>query len=103
LTDIKDPKIDEKPPPYECSSCGYTTWSWTEAKHHICKTDNKPEKKTKPPIEFPKTEPHLTPTGQQVEDLVRMTLEARGEHPDWSDSQIVQSVMKSYRSVRPSN
>jgi len=101
---MKDPKLDEKPPPYECSSCGVTTWSWTEAKHHICKpADAKPAKQSKHPIELPKIEPFHTPSGQQVEEVVRMTLEARGEHPDWSDSQIVQSVMKSYRSVKTSN
>ncbi len=36
MTDIKDPKIDEMPPPYECSTCGFSTWSWNEAKKHVC-------------------------------------------------------------------
>ena len=33
--------MDEKPPPYECSSCTFTTWSWNEAKKHICGTQTK--------------------------------------------------------------
>jgi hypothetical protein len=41
LTDIRDPQIDQKPPPYECSSCSYTTWSWNEAKKHSCNTSKK--------------------------------------------------------------
>jgi len=38
LTDIRDPKIDEKPPPYDCSRCEFSTWSWNEAKKHACGT-----------------------------------------------------------------
>jgi len=102
LTDIRDPKIDEKAPPYECSSCGISTWSWNEAKHHICKPTKQKDKKTET-IEIPRpTESHAV-SGQQVEDLVRMTLEARADHPDWPDDQIVQSVMKSFSSVKQSS
>ena len=97
MTDIKDPKIDEKPPPYECSSCGYSTWSWNEAKHHICRPSNQLISKS-PSSENRNMTPSPTVTGQQVEELVRMTLEARAEHPDWSEDRIVQSIMKSYRS-----
>src|SRR3989442_10920406 len=41
LTDVRDPKIDEKPPPYDCSGCGFSTWSWKEAKRHACGTMRK--------------------------------------------------------------
>ena len=41
LTDVRDPKIDEKPPPYDCSGCGFSTWSWNEAKRHACGTMRK--------------------------------------------------------------
>lgn len=41
MTDIRDPQMDEKPPPYECSLCGVSTWSWNEAKKHVCVTVNK--------------------------------------------------------------
>ncbi len=90
MTDIRDPKIDEKPPP------------WSEAKHHICQPARQKDKKTES-IEIPKsTESHAV-SGQQVEDLVRITLEARADHPDWSDDRIVQSVMRSYSAVKQSN
>ncbi len=101
MTDIRDPKIDEKPPPYECSSCGVSTWSWNEAKHHICKPA-KQEKKKAEIVEIPRpAQSHLV-SGQQVEDLVRITLETRTDHPDWSQDRIVQSVMKSYGAVKTS-
>src|SRR5215831_16066369 len=96
MTDIRDPKIDEKPPPYECSSCGVSTWSWNEAKHHICQPAKQKTGKTVEPSRPPTS--HTEPvTGAQVEELVRMTLEERADHPEWSQDQIVQSVMKSYR------
>ena len=99
FTDIKDPKIDEKPPPYECSSCGYSTWSWNEAKHHICGTPQKGAKKgaSREKLELfqaPGYRPQSLPE-RTVEELVRLTLKAQEDHPDWSKEQIVQHVAKS--------
>src|SRR5215831_9374390 len=92
---MKDPKIDEKPPPYECSSCGASTWSWTEAKHHICQPAKKQSAKTivtesKIPV------PTESFSSLAAEDLVRTALEIRSDHPDWAEEKIVQHAMKSY-------
>jgi hypothetical protein len=104
LTDIRDPKIDEKPPPYECSSCGYSTWSWNEAKHHICHPESQKASKqgVLAEIQELRNKEQSLPY-QTVEELVRMTLETRKDHPDWSEQRVIQTIIKSLDSNKIHN
>ncbi len=103
ITDIKDPKIDEKPPPYECSSCGYSTWSWNEAKHHICLSRS--QLASRGALAESKDSGHYQQllSGRKVEEIVHMTLKAREDHPDWSEDRIIQSIIKSFESNKTHN
>ncbi len=98
FTDIRDPKIDEKPPPYDCSECGFSTWSWNEAKRHRCRTVEKgPSKvgKGRAGLDQSSRYEKVTPLPEGfVEKLVQMTFKAQEEHPDWSKSQIVEFITK---------
>ncbi len=98
FTDIRDPKIDEKPPPYDCSECGFSTWSWNEAKRHRCRALEKgPSKVSTGKAGFVQSSRFEKVTSFPegfVEKLVQMAFKAREEHPDWSKDQIVEYITK---------
>ncbi len=98
FTDVRDPKIDEKPPPYDCLECGFSTWSWNEAKRHRCRTLEKGSARLgtgRAGLDQSSPYEKLThlPEGF-VEKLVQMTFKAQEEHPDWSKGQIVEYITK---------
>ncbi len=98
FTSIRDPKIDEKPPPYDCSDCGFSTWSWNEAKAHRCKTVAQDLGKAGAGImSFDRSttvEKDFYQKGS-VEQLVLMVFKAQEEHPEWSKKQILEHIKES--------
>ncbi len=106
FTDIRDPKIDEKPPPYDCSECGFSTWSWNEAKRHRCRTLERGVERVgtgKDSLDQSLRYERVTslPDGF-VEQLVQMAFKAREEHSDWSKEQIVEYITKIVRTKQVS-